>query len=138
MLAPMNSAAPSNRSLRLAKCLLAVVLLLGCDSGPQLGAVSGRVTLDDEPLSGAVVMYEPIGGGPSSHAETDETGRYELMFSAGKPGAAVGRHAVTVNTKRFHIPDSVERVPAKYNRETQLEEEVVAGEQTINLELQSD
>jgi hypothetical protein len=117
---------------------LAIVALFGCDRGPQLGAVSGRVTLDDEPLAGAVVMYEPIGGGPPSHAETDESGQYELIFSAGKPGATVGRHTVTVQTKRFHIPDSVERVPAKYNLETQLEEEVVAGQQTINLPLQSD
>jgi hypothetical protein len=138
LIVPKNSFGGSMMPLRRALWIFAVVLMNGCDSGPQLGAVTGTVTLDDKPLPGARVFFEPIGGGPSSHAETDENGRYELLFAKDEPGATVGRHTVTVSTKQFHIPDSVEKVPAKYNRETQLEEEVVAGGQTINLELKSD
>lgn len=117
---------------------VAVAVFLGCDGGPQLGQVTGTVLLDDEPLAGAVVIFQPADGGPSSHAETDEAGRYELMFAEGDPGAVLGSHIVTVETKRFHIPDSVERVPAKYNKETILKKEVVAGPQTIDLPLASE
>ena len=109
---------------------------LALADGPETGTVSGKVTnAQGEALPGVMVTIEGDRG--TQTTVTDESGNYELLFAAGKPGAAVGRHRVTVETKRFHIPDSVERVPAKYNRETQLEEEVVAGEQTINLDLQS-
>jgi hypothetical protein len=116
--------------------LLGTVLLLpGCDTGPQLGQVEGTVLLGGTPLPDAVVIFQPTSGGPSSHGLTDKSGHYELMFAADEPGALVGKHMVTVETKRFHIPDSVEKVPAKYNAQTELEREVVAEAQTINLEL---
>jgi hypothetical protein len=130
-----------DRSFTLACCALCVALAVsvaGCESGPELGEVTGTVTLDDQPLAGAVVIFQPTIGGPPSHAETDANGRYELLFAKGKPGATVGNHTVTVETKRFHIPDSVEKVPAKYNSQSQLTRDVAAGEQTINLDLQSD
>jgi len=126
-----------------AACLLLVALILGCDSGPELGTVRGTVTLDDKPLPKARVVFQPVESGPSSHAETDDAGHYELQFEKDKPGAVLGEHNVTVETFRVAYDESgepvevPETVPAKYNAETTLTRTVNPGEQTIDLKLSS-
>jgi hypothetical protein len=78
----------------------------GCGDGPDVVPVSGRITLDSNPLAGAYVTTQPIGTvenpnpGEGSFGETDEDGRYHLeLASDGTPGAVVGEHRVTVVMK---------------------------------------
>ena len=62
--------------------LLAVVLCLGCGSssdGPALGLVEGTVTLDDEPLAEALVVFNPVNG-KQSNGQTDSEGHYSLTY----------------------------------------------------------
>lgn len=52
----------------------AVVAFVGCGRS-DLGQVTGRVTLDGEPLAGAFVEFVPTGGeGSSSSGRTNERG----------------------------------------------------------------
>lgn len=78
-----------------------VVLLTaaaGC-GGLKLHPVSGRVTLDDKPVAGAAVMFQPAEGGPVAHAVTDAEGRYTLE-TTNRAGAPAGLHLVTVTKQR--------------------------------------
>jgi hypothetical protein len=80
-----------------------LISLAGCDS--DLAPVSGRVTLDGQPLAGAVVTFQPKTGRDStadvatgSVGRTDEEGRYTLrLIRPDKHGAVVGEHSVTIS-----------------------------------------
>ncbi len=75
-----------------------LLLVIGC-GGPTLVPVSGRITLDDEPLAGAYVTFEPL----KSHIElvstgvTDDAGTYTLSCGD-EPGAVAGTHRVLITT----------------------------------------
>jgi hypothetical protein len=127
---------------------LCVVLLpvAGCgSSGPKLGKVSGTVTLDGKPLPDARIEFQPGPEGSPSEARTDENGHYELMYGPDKPGAIVGEHLVRISTARMELADELGRemishpelLPPRYNQESELKREVVAGSQTIDFELTS-
>ena len=131
----------------LAGCLLAVMVLctLGCGSGgPAMGQVSGKVTLDGQPLANATIEFRPREGRPSG-ATTDASGDYTLQFTAHKTGVLIGEHTVKITTEgEIEDPETgettevPERVPAKYNAETTLTATVSGGKNTINFELTSE
>ncbi len=117
----------------------AAALLSGCSDGPKTAHVSGRVTLDGNPLANAEVMFSPIAPkdnpnpGPTSGAVTDAEGRYTLILADGKEtkGAVVGKHKVMI------VPDRSAKRPghtqgndplARYSgRNTPLEFDVPSG-----------
>ncbi|MCC9606036.1 DUF4198 domain-containing protein [Blastopirellula sp. JC732] len=74
-----------------------LVALLGCGRGNPLGLapVSGRVTLDGQPLADATISFIPEQGRPST-ATTDAEGRFELTTLNPGDGALPGDHKVTV------------------------------------------
>lgn len=115
--------------------------LAGC-SDDNFGLVTGVVQLDGEPLEGATVEFQPKQGSPS-YGETDEEGRYELMFSPDKKGAVVGEHVVRISTYRIVMTgdekkELPEEVPAKYNTESMETRQVEPGSQVINFDLKRD
>lgn len=125
---------PSARTAcRFASLALSVVFLAGC-GGAQFGSVSGKVTLDGEPLAGATVEFSPEGGSPA-YGVTDEQGRYTLLFSADQKGAAVGQHRVRIFSFNEGRPREKERVPVKYNRQSDLVRDVKRGQQTFDFDL---
>ena len=117
---------------------IAIFLVAGCGpGGPDIARVEGIVTMDDKPLAEAVIMFVPIGGRPSA-SETDSSGKYVLEFSAGRKGAIPGMNRVEINTARMayekdgkNYPAVKESVPAKYNRNTELEFDVEPGKKNI-------
>jgi hypothetical protein len=135
--------------------------LAGCGSGANLGTVTGVVTLDGKPFPNGLVTFSPKAGGGSSTGTTDSQGKYELIFET-KKGALVGQHLVSVTTQqeaetiaevrsdspeymkqaaggssRDYAKKLVERIPAKYNVNSELVKEVKSGKNEINLELTS-
>ena len=128
------------------RTLVAMIVLgtpLGCadtSKGPNLGQVSGTVTLDGRPIRGAWLVFTPESG-LSSYGRTDAGGRYQLQFTARRTGAVVGQHTVQIGTKSTASEgegdDRPEAVPAIYNDESTLVKEVSSGDNTIDFELQS-
>lgn len=112
-----------------AACGYCLLVTLGCGSSPyDLAPVSGTVTLAGEPLSGAVVNFQPMASGsanvgPGSNGRTDTAGHFELNTIQDETGAVVGRHRVRIYSYSPESPsvedtDSgpvVERVPQRYN-----------------------
>ena len=115
---------------------LAPLFVVGCGKGdmPDIGPVSGVVTLDSKPLVGTMVLFRPEAGRQSS-ARTDENGRYELKYIRDVMGAVVGSHKVIIRTA--NEDSSAERLPPRYNRQTTLTAEVTPEANTIDFSLKS-
>jgi len=122
--------------------LLFCLLLAGCGSEGDLARVKGKVTLNGEPLEGAIVQFQPTAedGSPSA-GKTDANGRYELMYTFDTPGAMPGEHIVSIRTAAAYYEEEdgddqpQERVPAKYNSRTTLRRTVKPGRNTFDFDL---
>lgn len=80
-------------SLR-AAYLLAGCFILGC-GGNSLTQVSGTITVDGAPATGALVIYHPVGDGKMATGVADGQGKYQLVTDA-EVGAPAGKYQVTV------------------------------------------
>ena len=104
--------------------------------------MKGKVTLNGRPLEDATVKFQPTaaGGSPSS-GKTDADGQYELMSTFDTAGAMPGEHVVSIQTAETYFDEEgnererEERVPAKYNRQTELKRVVEPGTNTFNFDL---
>jgi len=125
--------------IRQASCAsLLALLLCGCgDGGPQLCEVEGTVTLDGKPLPGVELTFVPqnVPATMISYGLSDESGHYELAFTASKTGAIPATHHVRVD-----IPGGKERakLKKKYLPEGSITKEVKDGHNVIDIELTSD
>lgn len=128
--------------------LTAVILpfAAGCGGNdPNLGQVQGVVTLDGQPLADATVILVQGQGRPAAGI-TDAAGRYQVALTGNRQGTAPGINKVQIITERGPgetedgqpIPPTPERLPSRYNAQTELAVEVKAGELTeANFELTS-
>lgn len=114
---------------------------------PDIGSVSGTVLLDGEPVANATVSFYPTEGGRSSGAITDELGTYTLTYNRSVQGAKIGPHVVSVRTQQSedgekgspdHQPATEETIPKKYRKDSVLKFDVAAGENSIDLILESE
>ena len=153
------------RSIYSACGMMTLFVVVGCGpSGPALGTVKGKVTLNGRPLPNALVTFEPEGGGPVGTGPTDAEGKFEL-YSAGRKGAKIGNHRVVITTIQEAQPAAEppgakssddpaymaqplggaadykkaeqmkEKIPAKYNQASELKQEVKAGKNEVNFDL---
>ena len=123
----------------LAPVMLAL-LVAGCGRSYSLAPVSGQVTLDNRPLANATVMFVPAAGAPgadplpTSFGTTDEAGHYSLALQ-NEPktsGAVVGNHKIIISvgaggSSTDAKPTFHKNLPARYNRNSELQCEVPAG-----------
>lgn len=131
-------------------CLLfgCVALLLGCGSDNGLVPVRGTVLLDDKPLEGAAVMFQPPGSGVPATGVTDAKGEFELVTGTAK-GAAIGQNSISVvkqvnvasnrKTEESEIVPMKMLTPAKYAspQTSGLSVEVKRGMEPVELKLKS-
>jgi len=77
--------------------LAAVVLAAGGGCGPgRLSKVEGTVTLDGQPLEGALVEFVPEGAGQPASGVTGSDGFFRLTTLTTGDGAAVGDYKVLI------------------------------------------
>ncbi|MCM2374989.1 carboxypeptidase-like regulatory domain-containing protein [Aporhodopirellula aestuarii] len=163
----------STRWFSLSIPFLAITALAvsGCDvqSGADYSSlglipISGEVTLDNEPLSGAVVFFEAPDL-TQAYATTDQEGRYTIKFNSEIEGVTPGTKIVRISTtastgegseeadedgdedgapaRRFtrgkkDTPHPGERVPSQYNKKSTLTVEVTSNDSIVNFHLKSD
>lgn len=117
----------------------------GSSEGPELGQVSGTVTLDGQPLEGAEIQFQPAEDRPS-RGQTDSSGFYRLSFTGNRMGAVLGDHTVMITTVRAAsggegdqpaVAARKELLPARYHDKTELVKTVAAGSNTIDFALTS-
>lgn len=125
-----------------------LAVLVGCQKPPDIVQVSGVVLLDGRPLADAVVTFQPVRDGGTlprlggSVGRTDEAGRFSLrLIEPDSPGAAVGKHVVTITTAVSGPSDAVlprrERVPRSWRDGSQIFEVTSAGTTTARIEMRS-
>jgi hypothetical protein len=119
---------------------LAVAMLAGCGD-PDLATVTGRVTLDGNPLPKAFLTFAPTSaGGATSFGKSDENGNYRMIFSDTQSGAWIGPSRVEIRTGDL-LPDNSGRipelVPSVYNTKSTLTADVKSGSNTVDFDLKS-
>lgn len=127
--------------------LTALVLATGCGRKlPDLGEVTGQLSLDGKPLDEVQVEFfpDPEKGNPaqSSAAETDQAGQFMLVFTGGggKRGVPVGWNRVVLQDfKAMNSRDNPigPRFGPEFSTafETPIRLEVKQGKQVLNIEL---
>ena len=121
----------------------ALLFAIGCGEG-RLAPVSGKVTLNGQPLVGATVGFEPlverqgIEAPLSSTGKTNDKGEYTLETLKGQKGALVGLHKVAISLLQAQVGEGdarpprsgwpvKDKVPARYNAKSELKIDVPAG-----------
>ena len=150
-------------SLSVTGMALTLLIASGCGSAGadyslvELKKVGGKVTLDGQPLIGAVVMFETPDR-QFAYGLTDSGGRYTLQIDSEKAGVTPGQKTVRISTTKsipgLNSPEGkeggeapseggavpaekpVERVPAKYNVDSTLSVNVTASAE-FNFDLTS-
>jgi hypothetical protein len=136
------------RQHRIIAAALLSLALAGC-GGPDVAPVSGRITLNGQPLAGAHVTFQPVSPGPNVRPEvagsvgrTDAAGQYSLrLVEPDRAGALVGEHRVTISTAEATDSDGAvpkgERVPKSWRDGSQRFTVPAGGTSAANFELKS-
>lgn len=132
-----------------------LLTMSGCGGGnSDVAPVTGKVTVDGEPINYALVTFMPTQG-RASGGFTDSDGVYTLDYVVGEKGALIGQHRVYIRTRVAKEPSygeesSVEKdpvrktgrkelLPKKYcDRDaTELTATVEKGSNTIDFDLKT-
>lgn len=136
----MTVTAPFSRWGLLGLTLAAATI--GCgQSGPQLASVSGIVKVNGEPTPYVMVEFQPTEAGSPSIGYTDGEGKYSLQFSRDRWGAMLGEHRVKLDFDYDPGSDDARppfKIPARYNKKSELTAAVVGGSNQHNFEIQLD
>lgn len=132
--------------------LLNLICIVGSGCGgsqasdqPDLGSVTGTITMDGAALPGAMVIFSPEKG-RSSMGTTDSEGKYEMVYVGDTKGAKLGTHKISITTVQEGNSEESgeeaaiafkETIPAKYNTKTTLTEIVKEGDNLFDFELTS-
>ena len=119
-----------------AAILVLTVVMTGCSKRFPMAEVSGKVTLDGQPLSGATVMFVPEKGFAAA-GTLQPDGTFRLISGRPGNGAVIGLHKVAVMPAD---PLLDARIPITFrSAETSgLSAEVKAGKNSFDFELTSD
>lgn len=137
--------------------VLAIVPVVGCDEGGGYGElglvpVTGKVTLDGNPLPSAHVSFHSSDG-RSSSGRTDAEGNYTLQYDsvekgttpgpklvrirAGNPAKGIDPFEEGMDPTAAPVDPTDEIVPAQYNTASTLNVEVSSSSAVHNFDLKS-
>jgi len=114
--------------------LLGLPLLIGCNQGPSLAPVHGRLTCNGKPVKEAGVIFSPVPAtegakesGKPATGSTDADGRFVLTTYKSGDGALVGKHRASI------VMDNTVRLPCGNSKVVVLE--VKPGDNELDIEM---
>lgn len=133
---------------QLLTCSVGLSLLLlfsvGCGSGrSDLIKVTGKVTLDGQPVSKGKITVEATDGKGGVEGGSIENGEYSVMTTPGSKSVKINSPKVVGQKKTYGTADSpteevtAEAIPKKYNQKTELTMEVSSSALEHNFDLTS-
>ncbi|MCA9013916.1 MAG: hypothetical protein KDA77_01170 [Planctomycetaceae bacterium] len=119
----------TNQFLSFAMVFCSICVLAGCGAktdGPKLVTVSGKITLNGEPLPGGDIIFRPADGQGHAYAGKITDGTYTLDTEAGKKRVEIKSMREVPGKTTEDNPGEVvnvreQIVPTKYNSESTLE-----------------
>ncbi len=140
-----------SRTLLAISSVLVCTALAGCGergyTGDQRFPLSGKVTVDGQPMEHGLISFLPQGeggrvaGGPitagmySVPEEMGATaGQYKVQINWNKP---TGKKVLDVDTREPIMDETKEGLPPKYHKSTELTADVSADTTTFDFDLQS-
>jgi hypothetical protein len=123
--------------------VLAVFLAAGCGGRAGKGTVTGRVTLDGNPVEKGTIQFFPVDGkGQTAHALI-QGGNFTAEVPVGPKRVEINAPRVVGKRKAYDTPDSPlveeyrETIPTKYNARSELRTEVKPGRNEADFGLKS-
>lgn len=121
--------------------LLFVLLLasFGCDSGPRLYEITGKVTFDGTPVAKGDITLRPEKTSTAPQGATIKDGSFQMKANEGKYKVEIISTRVVPGKKGPMGEDAIEEfIPEKYNTKTTLGAEVKSsGKNELIFELTS-
>lgn len=133
--------------------LMAALVLTpaGCGGGdgPEMGRVTGTISLDGQPLTKGVVNFQPVASGNPANGTIGPDGTYSLTTFEPGDGAQVGNYLVTVSVRdekkvqnfipKTPPPPPKSYIPVKYEspKTSELSTQVKPGLNPISFDLKS-
>ena len=121
--------------------LLFVLLLVsfGCDSGPRLYEITGKVTFDGTPVAKGDITLRPEKTSTAPQGATIKDGSFQMKANEGKYKVEIISTRVVPGKKGPMGEDAIEEfIPEKYNTKTTLGAEVKSsGKNELIFELTS-
>jgi hypothetical protein len=110
-----------------AAAVASLLLFAGCDSGPPVGQVSGKVTFRGQPVTEGRVSFTHVDAGYGADALLEEDGTFSIVTDEG--GLLVGDYRVSVtplvvmddsdpNTPPVGVEKPAPNIPKKYRDES--------------------
>jgi len=115
--------------------------IAGC--GSRVGTVSGSVTIDGQPVDQGVISYVPAEASGTPATAQIVGGKYQVSTEVGKKFVQISAPVVVGRRKEYEGPDAPlveiteERLPPKYNSQTELTFEVQPGANTKDWKLET-
>ena len=124
--------------------LTMLALATGCGKGPATVAVTGKVTLDGQPLASGTINFVPSDGATASAAGQITEGAYSVEMPPGKKRVQVSAMKVVGKRQGYRgdpkspvVDDVREIIPPEYNASSTLTAEVDAGRRKHDFELKT-
>ncbi len=123
--------------------LVGVLLVGGCNRGPDIVEVQGTMTRKGKPLPGFAVTFQPASGRPSV-GQTDQNGHFEMGYTFREKGVLRGKHKVFVlyvpvetTYDAKGAPADLKEITEKYGSyaDTPLEVEITGPTKDLKIEL---
>jgi hypothetical protein len=115
--------------------------LVGCNRGPVLGTVKGTITIDGQPVDGGIVRFVPAAGESQPADSRVTAGAYSVTMPIGEKKVEIfwakSTSGQPIDTASQGNEQLVQMIPPKYNAQTTLTYNIVAGEQVKDFSLTS-
>jgi hypothetical protein len=96
------------RSLQFLALAILGALTLGCDDGPAVAPVAGKVLYNGQPMPYGSILFQPRSGQPAGGAIQPD-GTFKLSTFQEFDGAIVGSHKVSVSCYTSQSPSQKEK-----------------------------